>query len=141
LLPHRSGAIVSGYNLLNPAAPGASAFGPFGADGQFAAGSATSPRPLYETQSLVPQPIGSMSPDATEEEFFWAAIRKYLPANGCAVRKSFRSREHPDFSCRGASRALLPTTGSLIVVGAGPRNRWRIERVIVHPDHAESEGV
>lgn len=67
LLPHQSGAIVSGYNLLNPAAPGASAFGPFGTDGQFATGSATSSRPLYETQSLVPPPIGSTPPDATDD--------------------------------------------------------------------------
>jgi hypothetical protein len=68
LLPHQPSAIVSGYNLLNPAAPGASAFGPFGTDGQFAAGSATSSWPLYETQSLVPPPIGSTSPDATGDD-------------------------------------------------------------------------
>lgn len=67
LLPHQPGAIVSGYNVLNPVAPGASALGTFGTGGQFATGSATSSRPLYDTQSLVPSPIGSMPPDATDD--------------------------------------------------------------------------
>lgn len=66
LLPRQPGAIASGYNLLSPVAPGASAFGPFGTDGQFATGSATSSRPLYETQSLVPPSIGLMPPDVTD---------------------------------------------------------------------------
>src|SRR5947207_11190120 len=40
LLPRQPGASGPGYNLLNPAATGANAFGRFGTGGQFAPGSA-----------------------------------------------------------------------------------------------------
>ena len=66
LLPRQPGAGDHGYNLLHPAAAGANAFGPFGTGAQFELGSATSSRPLYETQSHVPPPIGSTPPDATD---------------------------------------------------------------------------
>jgi hypothetical protein len=63
LLPRQPGASNPGYNLLDPAAPGGAALGPFGTRGQFAPGTATSSQPLYETQSFVP-PIGPTRSDA-----------------------------------------------------------------------------
>jgi hypothetical protein len=41
--------------------------GRFGTAGQFVSGSATSSRPLYETQPSVPPSIGSASPDTIDE--------------------------------------------------------------------------
>jgi len=65
LLPRQPGASDPEYN---PAATGANAFGPFGTGAQFSPGSATSSRPLYEMQSIVPPPIGSTPPDATDDD-------------------------------------------------------------------------
>lgn len=67
LLPRQSGASDPGYNPLNPAATGVNALGPFGTGGQFAPGSTTSSRSLYETQSFVPPPIGSTLPDTIDD--------------------------------------------------------------------------
>jgi hypothetical protein len=68
LLPHQRGASDPEYNRRNPAATSANAFGPLGTGAQFAPGSATSSRPLYEMQSIVPPPIASTPPDAADDD-------------------------------------------------------------------------
>jgi hypothetical protein len=48
----RDSAAARARSLANPASIGGSSSGPFGTDGQFVPGSATSSRPLYETRSF-----------------------------------------------------------------------------------------
>lgn len=56
LLPREAAARDPGYDYLEPSPSHSGAFGRFGTGGQFSARSATSSRPLYETQSFVAPP-------------------------------------------------------------------------------------
>lgn len=56
LLPRQPGAIDPGHNFLNPAPTDGNAFGRVSTGGQFVPGSATSSRPLYETQQTISPP-------------------------------------------------------------------------------------
>lgn len=59
LVPREPPLRQPSYNYLNPAPMDSSISGPFGTGGQFAPGSATSPRPVYEKRSSAPSDASS----------------------------------------------------------------------------------